>query len=92
MRAGIASTMEEEAEMIGDYLIRYQLDAYLIGMFSFDRWMGAHQKLLARRIQERTGKKTLFLELDFWGKDIELGRLETQIETFSAMLKSETKK
>ncbi|MCJ7836344.1 2-hydroxyacyl-CoA dehydratase family protein [Cuneatibacter sp. NSJ-177] len=90
MRAGIASTMEEEAEMIGDYLIRYQLDAYLIGMFSFDRWMGAHQKLLARRIQERTGKKTLFLELDFWGKDIELGRLETQIETFSAMLKSET--
>jgi hypothetical protein len=66
----------------------FKPDAMLMGFFDFDRWLGAHQKMLSKLVEERTGIPHFYLESDFWeDRDYSPEALRTRIESISQVLK-----
>ena len=55
-----------EAKAIKQILTRYKNQGLLLGGFSSDRWLGAHQKLLRRILEDTIDKPVFTLEVDFW--------------------------
>lgn len=63
-------------------------DGLLVGFFDFDRWLGAHHKMAAKDIQEKTGVKTFYMESDFWeDRDYSPEALRTRIESIAQIMK-----
>jgi hypothetical protein len=66
----------------------FKPDAMLMGFFDFDRWLGAHQKMMSKLVEERTGIPHFYLESDFWeDRDYSPEALRTRIESISQVLK-----
>jgi benzoyl-CoA reductase/2-hydroxyglutaryl-CoA dehydratase subunit BcrC/BadD/HgdB len=75
------STMVEKVEA-------YKPDGMLMGFFDFDRWLGAHQKMAAKLVEEKTGVPHFYMEADFWDdRDYSEEALRTRIESISQILK-----
>ncbi len=80
MTIGLPATVE--AEEISNVIRQYQLDGLVLGMFSFDRWLGAHQNLLKSIVEEKTGKNVFVYETDFWNQEsFTQDRMKTAVET-----------
>jgi benzoyl-CoA reductase/2-hydroxyglutaryl-CoA dehydratase subunit BcrC/BadD/HgdB len=63
-------------------------DAMVMGFFDFDRWLGAHQKIMSKLVEERTGVPHFYLECDFWeDRDYSQEALRTRIESISQVIK-----
>ena len=63
-------------------------DGLLLGFFDFDRWLGAHHKIAAKMIEERTGMPTFYMESDFWeDRDYSPEALRTRIESIAQVIK-----
>jgi hypothetical protein len=63
-------------------------DAMVMGFFDFDRWLGAHQKMMAKLVEERTGVPHFYLESDFWeDRDYSPEALRTRIESMCQVIK-----
>lgn len=78
----IGKDLMEEAETICKIIEKNRLDGLVLGMFPFDRWMGALQNLLQKVVEERTGKHVLMYETDFWNQEVFTGdRMESVVET-----------
>lgn len=78
----IGKDLMEEAEHICAIIEKNHLDGLVLGMFPFDRWMGALQNLLQKVVEERTGKRVLMYETDFWNQEVFIGdRMESVVET-----------
>ena len=78
----IGKDLMEEAEKICEIIEKKSLDGLVLGMFPFDRWMGALQNLLQKVVEERTGKHVLMYETDFWNQEVFTGdRMESVVET-----------
>ena len=78
----IGKDLMEEAEKICEIIQKNRLDGLVLGMFPFDRWMGALQNLLQKIVEERTGKHVLMYETDFWNQEVFTGdRMESVVET-----------
>lgn len=78
----IGKDVDQEAEKISEIIIKNRLDGLVLGMFAFDRWMGAQQIMLQQKVEEQTGKHVLVYETDFWNQDSFSGdRMEMAMET-----------
>ena len=73
-----------EADEICKLIEKYNLDGIVLGMFSFDRWLGGHEKILTKIVAEKTGKRVFTYDTDFWNQEFfEYGRFATAVETLS---------
>jgi benzoyl-CoA reductase/2-hydroxyglutaryl-CoA dehydratase subunit BcrC/BadD/HgdB len=88
LRMGVGMNMGLEVEDTIEKVLAMKPDAMLMGFFDFDRWLGAHQKIMARMVEERTGVPHFYLECDFWeDRDYSQEALCTRIESISQVLK-----
>ena len=63
-------------------------DGVLMGLFDFDRWIGAHQKMTSKLVEDATGVPMFYMESDFWeDRDYSPEALRTRIESMSQVLK-----
>jgi benzoyl-CoA reductase/2-hydroxyglutaryl-CoA dehydratase subunit BcrC/BadD/HgdB len=63
-------------------------EAMVMGFFDFDRWLGAHQKIMSKIVEERTGVPHFYLESDFWeDRDYSPEALRTRIESMCQVIK-----
>lgn len=91
LRLPLFNNIFYEAAAITRLLVRYQCDGLILGLFAADRWLGAHQKLLKRILEETTAKPIFYLEADFWDERFnDQARITSQIETISALLTPES--
>ena len=78
----------EFANMVDKVEVNKPFDGLLVGFFDFDRWLGAHHKMAAKHIQEKTGVKTFYMESDFWeDRDYSPEALRTRIESVAQIVK-----
>lgn len=78
----IGETAQEEGIQISNLILEQHLDGLILGMFSFDRWLGAHQNLLKKIVEKRTEKNVFIYETDFWNQEsFTQDRMKTSIET-----------
>lgn len=86
----ITKSVYEEADKISDVICRRRFDGLLLGMFTFDRWMGAQQNLLKTLVEKKTGKRVYIYETDFWNQEIfSPERMYAMVETWTEMLEEE---
>jgi hypothetical protein len=63
-------------------------DGMVMGFFDFDRWLGAHQKMASKMIEDETGVPTFYMESDFWeDRDYSPEALRTRIESIAQVVK-----
>ena len=63
-------------------------DGMVFGFYDFDRYLGGHQRLLARMVEERTGLPIFYLEGNSWeDRDYSPEALRTKIESICEILK-----
>jgi len=73
--------MGYEAELVSKILLKYHPDGMLYGFFSFDRWLGTHQKMMLKIVEEKTNIQHFYIESEFWDDeryklDDRIGRIE----------------
>lgn len=63
-------------------------DGLVMGFFDFDRWLGAHHKIMAKLLEEATDVPTFYIEADFWeDRDYSPESLRTRIESICQIIK-----
>lgn len=78
----IAGNAKEEAIAICKMLEEKQLDGLVLGMFTFDRWLGAKQNIIKDTIEKETGKRVFVYETDFWNQEMfAADRFQIAVET-----------
>jgi len=78
----------ESKNMIEKVEANKPVDGLLMGFFDFDRWLGAHQKMCAKIIQDATGVPTFYMDSDFWeDSDYSPEALRTRIESVCQVVK-----
>jgi hypothetical protein len=64
------------------------VDGVVFGFYDFDRYLGGHQRLLARMVEERTGLPTFYVEGIAWeDRDYTPEALRTKIESICEIVK-----
>lgn len=88
LRTGIGMNMGLEAFDTMEKVEAMKPDAMVYGFFDFDRWLGAHHKMMAKLIEEQSGIPHYYLECDFWeDRDYSPEALRTRIESISQLMK-----
>lgn len=88
LRMPLGQNMGYEVATMIDKVNTYKPDGMLMGFFDFDRWLGAHQKMAAKLVEEATGVPHFYMESDFWDdRDYSPEALRTRIESISQVLK-----
>ena len=88
LRMPFGQNLKAEAESMVEKVQANKPDGMLMGFFDFDRWIGAHQKICSKLIEERTGVPTFYMESDFWeDRDYSPEALRTRIESISQVVK-----
>ena len=83
----VSGSALREGKRIANLIRQRGLDGFVTGMFGFDRWMGPHQELLGKIIEEETGKPVFSYDADFWNQEpFSADRMESSVETFLALL------
>jgi hypothetical protein len=87
LRMAIGMNLGLEVEDTVQKIETLKPDAMVMGFFDFDRWLGAHQKMMAKLVEERTGVPHFYLESDFWeDRDYGMEALRTRIESISQVI------
>jgi hypothetical protein len=80
--------MGNEIERDCELIETYKPDDMIMGFFDFDRWLGAHQKMVAKVVEERTKVPHYYLESDIWeDRDYSPEALRTRIESICQIIK-----
>lgn len=88
LRMPLGQNMGYEVDSMVEKVETLKPDGMLMGFFDFDRWLGAHQKMAAKLVEERTGVPHFYMESDFWDdRDYSEESLRTRIESISQILK-----
>lgn len=88
LRGAAGANMGLEFESWVDKVQTFKPDAMLMGFFDFDRWLGAHQKMGAKYVEEKTGVPHFYLEADFWDdRDYSKEAVRTRIESICQVAK-----
>lgn len=69
-----------------DAIKKYGCAGYMTGLFSFDRWLGAGHILTNGMIESLSAKQVFQLDLDFWGRNMNISKLRDRAETIGCML------
>lgn len=82
-----------EARNIAALVNRCRPDGLIMGLFDFDRRLGAHQRLLAHMVQDITGRPAFYLEGDLWDdREYDLEHMLTLIESIREVVMNERRK
>lgn len=88
LKMPLGQNMGYEVATMVEKVKAYQPDGMLMGFFDFDRWLGAHQKMAAKLVEEETGVPHYYMESDFWDdRDYSEESLRTRIESISQIIK-----
>jgi benzoyl-CoA reductase/2-hydroxyglutaryl-CoA dehydratase subunit BcrC/BadD/HgdB len=88
LRMPMGQNMGQEIDGMIEKVEAYKPDAMLMGFFDFDRWLGAHHKMAAQLIEEKTEIPHFYIEADFWDdRDYSPEALRTRIESISQVVK-----
>jgi len=88
LRRGTIQNMGSDVESMVEKVLANSPDGVIMGFFDFDRWLGAHQKLAAKMVEERTGIPHFYMESDFYDdRDYSQEAMRTRIESISQVLK-----
>lgn len=88
LKMPLGQNMGYEVASMVEKVNTYKPDGMLMGFFDFDRWLGAHQKMAAKLVEEETGVPHYYMESDFWDdRDYSEEALRTRIESISQILK-----
>lgn len=86
-RNGMCRSMMGEAESMCEKIDICKPDGMFVGFFDFDRWLGAHMKMLSKVVEEKTGVPTYYIEADFWDdRDYSPESLKTRIESICQII------
>lgn len=79
----LGQEIEDQAEKVSNS----NVDGVYMGFFDYDRWLGAHQKLLAEEVEKKTGIPHFYVEGDFYdSRDYGEEALRTRIESISQII------
>ncbi len=88
LRGAAGGNMGAEFDSWVDKVETFKPDAMLMGFFDFDRWLGAHQKMGAKYMEEKTDVPVFYVEADFWDdRDYSMEALRTRIESICQIAK-----
>jgi len=88
LRMPIGQNMRYEIDSMIEKVKLNQVDGMVMGFFDFDRWLGAHQKMCAKIIEEETNIPHFYIEADFWeDRDYSPEALKTRIESICQVIK-----
>ena len=88
LRGAAGGNMGSEFESWVEKVETFKPDAMLMGFFDFDRWLGAHHKMGAKYVEEKTGVPVFYIEADFWDdRDYSSEALRTRIESICQVAK-----
>jgi hypothetical protein len=88
LRGAAGGNMGAEFESWVDKVNTFKPDAMLMGFFDFDRWLGAHHKMGAKYVEEKTGVPVFYVEADFWDdRDYSKEALRTRVESICQVAK-----
>ena len=84
---------KRRAEEIVERVKKYNLDGIMFGVWCFDRWFGAHDYMVYKKLQEEQDIPCMLLDLDaFDDRDISPETIRTRLETFAEILKARKKR
>lgn len=87
LKMPLGQNMGYEAEAMVEKVIANKPDGMLMGFFDFDRWLGAHQKMCAELVEEKTGVPHYYIESDFWDdREYSEEALRTRIESIAQIM------
>jgi benzoyl-CoA reductase/2-hydroxyglutaryl-CoA dehydratase subunit BcrC/BadD/HgdB len=88
LRGAVGGNLGMEIEDTVEKVESMKPDAMVMGFFDFDRWLGAHQKIMSKLVEERTGVPHYYLESDFYeDRDYSPEALRTRIESMCQVFK-----
>ncbi|MGI5976724.1 MAG: 2-hydroxyacyl-CoA dehydratase [Candidatus Limivicinus sp.] len=88
LRRGSIQNMGSDIESMVEKVETNKPDGVIMGFFDFDRWLGAHQKIAAKKVEERTGVPHFYMECDFYDdRDYGMENMRTRIESICQVLK-----
>ena len=88
LRMPFGQNSRAEVDTMIEKVIANKPDGMIMGFFDFDRWLGAHQKMASKLVEEATGVPTFYIESDFWeDRDYSSEALRTRIESISQVVK-----
>lgn len=83
-----SSNLGYEIDATCEKVNAYKPDGMLMGSYDFDRWLGAHQKVLSMAVEEKTRVPHFYMESDFWeDRDYSQEALRTRIESICQIVK-----
>ena len=88
LKMPLGQNMGYEVASMVEKVKSYKPDGMLMGFFDFDRWLGAHQKMAAKLVEEQTGVPHYYVESDFWDdRDYSEEALRTRVESIAQLVK-----
>lgn len=87
LRQPLGQNMGYEAAGMIEKVNMNKPDGMIMGMFDFDRWLGAHHKMCANIVEKETGVPHYYIESDFWDdRDYSEESLATRVESICQLL------
>lgn len=88
LKRSVTVNLGYKAEQICEKLETYGIDGMVFGFFDFDRWLGSDHRILARMVEEKTGRPAFYIEGDVWDdRDYSQEALRTRIESICEIVK-----
>ena len=86
-RNGMCMNLYGEAQSMIEKIEDAKPDGMILGLFDFDRWLGAQQKIIAKIVAEETDTPSYYLEGDFWDdREYNQEALKTKIESLCQII------
>lgn len=77
-----------EVEDMVEKVTTSKVDGMYMGLFDFDRWLGAHQKMCATLVEKETGVPHYYIEGDFWDdREYSQEAMRTRIESICQIIR-----
>ncbi|HOO37895.1 MAG TPA: 2-hydroxyacyl-CoA dehydratase family protein, partial [Deltaproteobacteria bacterium] len=88
LRKPIGANLGYEIDVTCERVETYKPDGMVMGFYDFDRWLGAHQKIMSQAVEKKTGVPHFYMESDFWDdRDYSPEALRTRIESICQIVK-----
>lgn len=86
-RMSVTKNLRGEAEATLKKIKQIKADGIVLGLYDFDRWMGAQHKMLAQMLNEKAGVPVYYIEGDVWDdREYSEEAMKTRIESLCQII------
>ena len=83
----VTKNLRGEAEATLKKIKQIKADGIVLGLYDFDRWMGAQHKMLAQMLNEKAGVPVYYIEGDVWDdREYSEEAMKTRIESLCQII------